>query len=195
VPGRVIEFFVLFASGVAACGGGPPRIPADAPPAPPPFRPTTTIEDIMRSVIDPSADAVWDAVVVDATADGIVRTEPESDADWAALRRDAVVLIEASNLLLVEGRAVARPESVSELPGVDLEPEEMAARLAESPATWRGFVERLHDSGVGVLRAVEARDVEALLEAGDRLDLACEACHSEYWYPGYGARRDELAPR
>ena len=37
-------------------------------------------------------------------------------------------------------------------------------------------------SGV-VLDAVEARNVDALLEAGTELDLACENCHALYWYP------------
>jgi hypothetical protein len=36
-----------------------------------------------------------------------------------------------------------------------------------------------------VLDAVDRRDVDALLVAGDGLDLACENCHVVYWYPSF----------
>ena len=41
----------------------------------------------------------------------------------------------------------------------------------------------LQATGVRVLEAVNARDLDALLVAGDELDLACENCHVRYWYP------------
>jgi hypothetical protein len=145
----------------------------------------------MRSIIDPAADAVWDAVVTVSTAEGIETTQPESEDDWAALRRHAITLVEAPNLLLLDGRRVAGAGSRSELPGIDLEPEEIASLLAADRESWTRLVSDLHDTGVGVLNAVDSRDVDALLVAGDRLDLACENCHSRYWYPGHGGRPDE----
>jgi hypothetical protein len=32
-------------------------------------------------------------------------------------------------------------------------------------------------------KAIEAKDAEALLNAGDGIDNACEKCHMHYWYP------------
>ena len=146
----------------------------------------------MPSIIDPSADAVWDAVVTVGTASGIETTQPETNDDWLALRRHAITLMEATNLLLIDGRRVAGVGSRSELPGIDLEPEEIEVLMAEDRETWTRLVHEFHDAGVGVLNAVAATDVDALLVAGDRLDLACENCHSRYWYPGHGGRPDEV---
>ena len=148
----------------------------------------------MRSMIDPAADAVWDAVVIEATADGIVETRPETEGDWLRLRRHAVTLAEASNLLLIEGRRIAAPESRSELPGIDLHPDAIQELV---DADWDGWVEvalGLRATSGVVLDAVQARDVDALLEAGTELDLACEDCHAVYWYPGYADPRPAPPP-
>lgn len=155
------------------------------------FQVTATVEEVMRSIIDPAADAVWDSVVIVSNESGIQTTQPETDEDWLTLRRHAITLVEASNLLLMDGRAVAAPESRSELPGIDLEPDEIEALLAADRTTWSALVSKLHESGIQVLNAVDTQDVDALLVAGDRLDLACENCHATYWYPGYGGRADE----
>ena len=163
-----------------ACAGGAP----EPDPGPQPdFQPTTTVEELMRAVIDPAADAVWDAVVITSTRDGIDREVPDSDEDWLALEHHAVRLLEAGNLLQIEGRSIAGPDSVSELPGIDLEPADIAVRVAGQYDAWLRSGRELHDAGVVVLDAVRARSIDALLESGDRLDAACESCHSRFWYP------------
>ncbi len=171
---------VLALAGVAACA-------ADAPepdPGPrPDFQPTATVEELMRSVIDPAADAVWDAVVITSTPEGIEQEVPDSDDDWLALEHHAVRLLEAGNLLQIEGRPIAGADSVSELPGIDLEPADIAIRVDAQYDAWLRSGRELHDAGVVVLDAVKARSVDALLESGDRLDAACESCHSRFWYP------------
>ena len=166
----------------AACGteGEPAARTVEAAPE---FRTTASIEEVMRYMIDPAADAVWDAVVTEVTADGVVETAPETDEDWELLRRHAVTLVESTNLLLMEERPVAAEGSRSELPGVDLEPEEIEALLAQDRDAWTQFVGVLHETGVAVLEAATSHDVDGLLVAGDRLDLACETCHVRYWYP------------
>ena len=164
----------------AACAGGAPE---PDPGAGPDFRPTTTVEELMRAIIDPAADAVWDAVVITSTRDGIEREVPDSDEDWVALEHHAVRLLEAGNLLQIAGRAIAGPDSVSELPGIDLEPADIAVRVAERYDAWLRSGRELHDAGVVVLDAARARSIDALLESGDRLDAACESCHSRFWYP------------
>src|SRR5687767_13080996 len=73
------------------------------------FRPTATIKDIMVSVIDPEADVLWNSVATIVTASGTEEREPRTDEDWATLRRSAIQLVEATNLLRVPGRHVARP--------------------------------------------------------------------------------------
>ncbi len=170
----------LAMAGATGCAGDAPQ--PDPGPRPD-FQPTTTVEELMRAVIDPAADAVWDAVVITSTRDGIDREVPDSDDDWLALEHHAVRLLESGNLLQIEGRPIAAADSVSELPGIDLEPADIAVRVAAQYDAWLRSSRELHDAGVVVLEAARARSVDALLESGDRLDAACESCHSRFWYP------------
>jgi hypothetical protein len=148
----------------------------------PEYRPTSTVKDIMDSVIDPSADALWDSVEVIATLEGTEHKEPKTDEDWKTLRRHAIALVEASNLLLIPGRHVAQPGEKAEDARVDLHPEEIEALLIKDPGAWALRAHRLHDAATESLRAVEARDVTALVNSGETLDAACESCHRNYWY-------------
>jgi hypothetical protein len=134
-------------------------------------------------MIDPAADSIWESVMTIVTDDGIEEIAPETDEDWEALRGHAVTLTEATNLLLMEDRRVAAEGSVSDMPGVDLEPEQIEALLAGNRAGWTQLTLGLHDSGITVLEAIDSKDLDALLVAGDGLDLACENCHIQFWYP------------
>lgn len=156
---------------------------AEASAATPPFRATVSMEEIMRYMIDPPADAIWESVVTIVTDDGIEEIAPETEEDWERLRGHAVTLVESTNLLLMDGRRVAEEGAVSELPGVDLEPEQIEALLAANRPAWTALTLGLRDSGLQVMGAIDARDLEALLVAGDGLDLACENCHIQFWYP------------
>ena len=33
------------------------------------------------------------------------------------------------------------------------------------------------------LKAIDAKDTEGLSSAGGDIDMACESCHTKYWYP------------
>ena len=181
---RVKTYLVL---GCAAVLAASCTQAADAPPdaeeASADFRTTAAIEEVMRYMIDPAADSIWNAVVTEVTAAGTTERAPASDEEWEALRGHAITLIESTNLLLMQGRRVAVPGSRSDMPGVDLEPEQIEALLAADRDAWAAFVGGLHTTGVNVLAAIDARDVEGLLVTGDELDLACENCHVRYWYP------------
>lgn len=148
----------------------------------PEFQPTATVKDIMDSIVDPNADFVWDSVEVVVTLQGTEEKAPKTDEDWKALRRHAISLLEASNLLLVPGRRIARPGEKAEDERVDLQPEEIEARVNQDKAAWTAGAHELHDATLESLNAIEARDVKGLLNAGDVLDQACETCHRKYWY-------------
>ena len=175
---------------LAACTGA--AAPSEQPQAVG-YTATATIEELMRHMVDPAADAIWESVVTDVTSEGIVEHVPETEDDWALLRGHALTLVESTNLLLMPGRPVAAAGSRSEMPGVDLEPEEIEALLAADRVAWTQFAAGLQASGLEVLAAVDGRDVDALLVAGDGLDLACENCHLRYWYPSL-ADAGETAP-
>ena len=42
------------------------------------------------------------------------------------------------------------------------------------------FSSALAEAAAAALEGAEARNVEALLDAGDRIALVCEACHEPY---------------
>jgi len=148
----------------------------------PEFQPTATVKDIMDSVVDPNADAIWDSVEIVATLQGIEEKAPRTDEDWKSLRRHAISLLEASNLLLVPGRRIAKPGETADDERVDLKPEEIEGRVRNDPGAWTTGAHGLHAATLESLQAIEARDVKALLNAGDVLDQACENCHRRYWY-------------
>jgi hypothetical protein len=162
--------------------------------ASPEFQPTATVKDIMDSIVDPNADFIWDSVEIVVTLQGTEEKAPKTDEDWKALRRHAISLLEAGNLLLVPGRRIAKPGEKADDERVDLKPEEIEARVKDDPAAWTAGAHGLHDATLESLRAIEARDVKALLNAGDVLDQACETCHRRYWYrvaPAGGAETSE----
>ena len=146
------------------------------------LNPVSTVKDIMDSIVDPSADALWDSVEVVATLEGTEHKAPKTDDDWKTLRRHAISLIEAGNLLLIPGRHVAKPGEKAEDARVDLHPEEIEALLVKDPAAWTLRAHRLQDAASESLKAIDARDVTALMNAGEVLDAACESCHRSYWY-------------
>src|SRR5581483_10238924 len=74
------------------------------PPQESPFRPTSTIKDLMDSEVDPSADVLWDSVATIVSAAGIEEKQPKTPEEWADVRRRAITLVEATNLLMMEGR-------------------------------------------------------------------------------------------
>jgi plastocyanin len=137
----------------------------------------------MLSMVDPKADAIWNSVATIVTLEGTEEKRPRTEEDWVALRHDAITLVEATNLLLIGGRQVAKPGVKSENPGIELEPEEIQARIAQDPETWKKMVHGLHDASVVMLDAVDARNVDMLFDNGGNLDAACESCHRQYWYP------------
>ena len=167
---------------VIACDAEPPRA-ANAVAEAPPFLATVSMEEVMRYMIDPPADSIWESLVTIVTHEGIEEIAPETEEDWERLRGHAVTLVESTNLLLMEDRRVAEEGAVSELPGVDLEPEQIEALLAANRPAWTALTLGLRDSGLQVMDAIDARDLDALLIAGDVLDLACENCHIQFWYP------------
>src|SRR6516162_11297772 len=89
---------------LAACT----RTPPPAPPTPL-FLPKASIRELMDAQVDPAADAIWDSVVITITAAGEDDRQPRTEAEWQAVRRSAIILIEATNLLMMDHRRIAPP--------------------------------------------------------------------------------------
>jgi hypothetical protein len=151
--------------------------------AQPPYTTSATIKDIMLHVVDPAGDMVWDSVASVIDKQGLHETAPKTDEDWFKVRTGVITLIEASNLLMVPGRAMARPGEKSVAPGVELEPAEMEVLVNKDRDGWNRRALDLHNISLKVLEIVEKKDAQALFDIGEDLDKACENCHRAYWYP------------
>jgi len=104
-----------------------------------------TISQIQKAMITPASDAIFN----------VGRTAPTNDDQWQALEDAAVILTEAGNLYMMEGRR-------------------------KDEKQWMEFTTAMVAAGTQALRAVEARDVNGLLDAGNNLIEVCEACHQPY---------------
>jgi hypothetical protein len=181
---RFIFLCVLATSLLAtACRWKAEAPPAPAAPAGPPYVTDATIKDLMLNIVDPQADVVWLSVTTVANETGLVETRPQNEDEWTKVKQGAMTLAEAANLLMMPGRKVAAPGHKSEVPGIELEPEEMDALIAKDRGAFEQRARALHDAAMAAYRAAEAKDADKVFEVGETIEHACEGCHSQYWYP------------
>jgi hypothetical protein len=143
----------------------------------------STIKDLMESIIDPSADALWGAVGTVLDKEGVHETFPKTPEEWLDVRRAAVRIIEGANLLMMPGREAAPPGTKSEVPGVELEPAQITALIKKNRKSFNAFAKALQVLGLEALRAGDSKDTALLMDVGGRMEDVCEGCHKTFWYP------------
>ncbi len=151
----------------------------------------------MQYMLDPVADNIFLSVRTEIDAKGTVETAPRNDADWEKIRIGAVTLAEGVYLLKIP-RPFAPPGDENNSSGpepFELSPAQIKAKLEADPVLWNAKIEALRNVGLEVLEIVKKKDTEALWDAAEDLDLACEGCHIEYWYPGDKALYQRLDRR
>ena len=135
---------------LVGCGGGGAQ-----PAAGPPYRPVSTLEQVMHDVIFPNADAVWKSVGTIITLEETTEIAPADENEWVALEGHARTLMEAGNLLMMGDR----PKDQDEF---------MKRALA------------LMDASAKVLEAAKARDADLVFDRGELIYNACLECHAKY---------------
>ena len=153
-----------------------------APPAPE-LATAATIKDLMDAMVDPSAEYLFDNIVEIVDETGIIDKTPKTDAEWKEVRRRALMLVEAPNLLVAPGRKVARPGEKPEYPEVELGPEQIQKLIDDDRDAFVRRARRLQDAATLALKAIDARDKKELFSKLGDVDKACESCHLHYWYP------------
>jgi cytochrome c556 len=154
-----------------------------------PMTPVVSVKELMKYMIDPVSDNIFDAVWWDATKAGVVKHEPKTEADWDRVRTGAVSLAEGIQLLKVPRRWTP-PGDVNNSTGAnppELSPAQMQAKLERDPVLWEAKIQALRNAALEIVEVVNKKDVDALFSASEDVDQACEACHLEYWYPGDAA--------
>jgi hypothetical protein len=191
--GRFIAWAGLLCAAALAsqhCMSKPATTTAAATPAAPSLdsslAPTLSVKELMEHVIDPTADWIFDAAVIDITHTGVSETKPLSDEDWLKVERGGYLLAESTNLLKIPRRMVPpEDEGKPHQPGEpELPPEQIQAKIERDRALWYTHADGLRTAALEAVRVAKARDFDGLFKVGDRVDKACEACHLEYWYPG-----------
>lgn len=156
---------LLFCAGAAADSTAVTRAdtaPANGAQGEPPYHAATDVHQMMVWIIDPAADVIWDSAGTIITADGNEELAPTTDKGWIKVQRAAAILTEAGNLLMMPGRA--------------------------SGDDWVAWSRQLVDTGKGAMQAAQARDADALFDAGGRIYQVCRGCHEQYWVEVDGQR-------
>jgi hypothetical protein len=159
-----------------------PAIPIAAAAVAPGIQPYASLQEVMDGIIDPAADDLWGSVETTVSSEGVQEKQPHTPAEWAEVRRKAITLIEASNLLAIEGRQVGAKPFPAEAEGA-LDSVQIQRRIADERAVFVVFAGSLRASAQQALAAIDARDPAALVQAGGALDGVCEGCHINFWYP------------
>jgi hypothetical protein len=162
--------------------------PAPAPAAAPAYALAGSVSEIMSGIVDPTSKVVFGAVAISTSKSGTKQTAPKTAADWAVVRRNALMLAEAGDLLKLPGRrlmpvAPIPGEPVKPVVAENLTPAQIEEAMKKDRASFDALAQGLTDAAMVALRAVDARNVEALGDAGETLDGACETCHLKFWYP------------
>lgn len=160
--------------------------PAAPPPAASPLKPIAGVQDVMAAMIDPAADFLWESVSTTVTRKSTVEKQPRTDEEWAEVRRQAIILTEGANLLMMDGRHVVKEGSHLEDHGTpgNLTAAESEKAIAANRDSFIAFAQALRDVGVSMLAAADARNPQGMIDAGDTMDQVCEGCHLQFWYPG-----------
>ena len=135
----------------------------------------------MEYLVDPAADGLWDSVAIIATKTGTDRREPRTDEQWKAVRAHALILAEASNLLIMGSRKAAPAGTVAG--EGELTPADIDRRIAANRIAFEEFAVNLRNTARKAMRAIDEKDSRGLFAVGGEIDVACEACHAVFWYP------------
>jgi hypothetical protein len=151
-----------------------------------------TVKDLLEGIVDPSSDVLFDAVATDITAAGVNEKRPQTDEEWKTVESNALMLAEAANLLKMPGRIAANPGDKTKSEGPDapeLTPAEIQAKIDGDRAKWVMYATNLQDQARKTHDAAKKRDADAVFALGEDIDMACEDCHLEYWYPNDAAAK------
>jgi cytochrome c556 len=162
------------------------------------MKPIVSVKELMRFMIDPASDNIFDAVKIVQTKSGTVERLPKTEEDWEKLRIGAVTLAEGVYLLKVPRPFAPAGDNNSNTTGPDateLTPAQIEEKRAKDPVLWNAKIEALRNVGLEVLEIAKTKKTDELWEASYNLDQACESCHIQYWYPGDKALLEKVDKR
>jgi len=145
-----------------------------------------SVKELMRDMLDPIADNIFDSVSIVDDKNGTVEKVPKTEEDWERIRIGATTLAEGAYLLKVP-RPFAPPGDLNNSTGpeaMELSPDQITAKVKADPVEWNARIEALRNVGLEALDIVRRKDIRELWDAAENLEQACENCHRSFWYPG-----------
>lgn len=119
-------------------------------------------KDIMLWMVIPASNALFDAG----------SKEKPTAEDWESYRKQAVILAEAGNILMVPGHAKA---------AIDAKTKAEKSKAAIGAATWNQSAKMLRDAGKAALVAINKKDTDMLAgDVGEKILNSCSSCHDKY---------------
>lgn len=120
---------------------------------PPP--PVATNRQLMLGLVIPASNVIYGAAGTISTLAGTIDKAPKDDKEWEVVAANAAILVEASQLLVVEGRGVHDP-------------------------VWTKAAADLGTAARNVITATQAKNVDQLLDKGGELVASCDNCHEKF---------------
>jgi len=121
----------------------------------PPFDTTISTKDLMASMMDPTADVVWESVGTIMTKEGTFEKAPQTDDEWKNVRAHAVMLVEGGNLLMLPARSGGNAE-------------------------WITLAQDLISQSKRMITAAEKHDRQAVFDVGSDIYDRCVNCHKRF---------------
>lgn len=155
--GAVIAALAVTAVGLTACQPKKPAAKVEAAgSATPKFNTDLPTKELMGDIIDPASFAYWHGSGTMIDEKGEHDLSPTTEDGWIAVENSAAVLMEAGNILQIEGHRRA-PE-----------------------ADWNRYAQMLTERAVAARTAAEKRDKKGVFDEGGRVYEVCVACHEQF---------------
>jgi cytochrome c556 len=145
----------VFGVGFVVVGARAARQVPAAPAAAATIAPVATVKQVMKGIVAPAANTVFNAVSTTVSEKGVEDVAPHTDEEWETVGNSAAALAEAGNLMMMDGRAIDKGD-------------------------WVKMSQAMIDAGRQTLKAVAAKDAEGVLAAGEPLNASCDNCHQRY---------------
>ena len=166
-----VDFGLLVVAPVAAQAPSP-RAPSRQPAARPVVRPDGTLAQLMRGIMFPNSNIIFDVQTNDPGVErklsddvtrGALATFANIYSGWEVVQNAAIVLEEAPDLILKPGRLCSNGKPV---------PLERA--------DFRKYAQGLREAARVVLKAAQEKNQEKVSDATNQLIEACLNCHVVY---------------
>ena len=112
--------------------------------------------EIMARMVDPAANFIWRSVSITVTTEGIEEKVPQSEHEWNEIRQAADRLAEGGRLLKTDPQR-------------------------QDDKEWLKWSQAIIDSAALTREAVQSKNADGILEAGDAIYNTCVGCHGGYW--------------